>query len=153
MAEEFREDFVDDNVDVTIEDENDSVPMPEPSPPEPPATEPTPMPSDIPREAWRNVEEMLVTLSNNVRVNLGELRDKITESVETGRKTHAEIMEALERLIQTSERQNQLMDEFNRLLESAVVEPDKPSDTTPPGVTDINEGKRRRGYISRKRGA
>lgn len=105
-------------------------------PPAPPAP-PSPMPSGVSQEAWKNVEELLVTLSNNLRVNVGQLREDIRQSVEDGRSLNAKVVEELNRL-------NTTMEEFTTLLRNATVE-------VPPTNNEPEPQKKgRSGFLSRK---
>lgn len=100
--------------DVVIEtDDNDPPGTPEPMP------EPTPgrstMPSGIAPEAWKNVEEMLVTLSNNTRIQLGALGERI-EKLETI------VSQSLSNSETVLSEVRQTMAEFKQLLQDATVE-------------------------------
>lgn len=85
-----------------------------------------PMPGSVASEAWKNVEELLVTLSNNTRVSMGQLRDDVQQLVEESRTGNRE-------LIDGSRRINATMEEFSQLLKDATVEVPETQNQNPEG--------------------
>lgn len=126
---------------VDDEDEDDDTPVPPVVVTEPIANEPpVPMPSHVSNEAWRNVEELLVTLSNNVRVNMGEIVSLIRANDERS-------SDVMKRIEQSLGQMNVTMSEFKTLLESAIVDEPKENSPEPPK----NNSRLKSGYLSRKK--
>ena len=73
------------------------------------------MPSHMAPEAWANVEDMLTTLSANVRIQIKSVNDKIDKANETAAQTLSATLAATAELKQT-------MADFKKLLEEATVE-------------------------------
>lgn len=136
----------DEDIDENIPDNGDPLPAnPAPAPA-------VPMPSGVSNEAWRNVEELLVTLSNNTRVNIGELREDIRKMVESGRTTNEQLLQLLERTIRNQEGVERALERFNQLLENATVETDdsNPEDTPANPEETQDKPRKRAGYLSRR---
>lgn len=97
------------------------------------------MPSGVSEEAWRNVEELFVTLSNNFRVGMAEMQEQVKNMKAEQLESSKEVNSALSRLGIT-------MDEFKALLETAVIEDDgkgKPND-------EPKTERKRSGYLKKK---
>ena len=101
---------------------------------------PAPMPSRVSREAWENVEELLVTLSNNVRSSMGEVL-KILREFKDESSRHDEHLDSALAKIGVS------MDEFNALLAAATVETEEQPSQAPSVPSKVKSG-----YLNRKRG-
>ena len=130
---------MDDIINIDLQDDDDLEPVqgvPEPQPISPPSA---PMPSSVSLEAWRNVEEMLITLSNNNRTSLGDIRNDIKELLSEVKSRDARIEDSLSKIGMT-------MDEFKALLKAATVE----DDSSKPSPTPIVQVKKK-GYASRRR--
>ena len=131
--------FADDDVvvvDVVTDDPTEPIVEEEPLIEPPPA----PMPSRVSREAWENVEELLVTLSNNVRSNMGEVL-KILKEFRDDSARHDEHLDSALSKIGVS------MDEFNALLAEATVEAEEQPTQAPAVPSKVKSG-----YLNRKRG-
>lgn len=127
--------FIDVNDD---DDDNNPPPGSNPLPVGVVSTAATPnpnMPSALAAEAWRNVEELLVTLSNNVRVNSAQQREDISQLREETVAAIAEIRATVSRL-------SGIMEDFVVLMENATVEVPAPQDPEPKPKS--------RGYFGRK---
>lgn len=125
---------------VVVDDQNDNTPgdpapMPEPTP------KVSNMPSSVAPEAWRNVEEMLVTLSNNIRVQVQALTDRIE-------KLEAQSMETLQAVQDGIAELKSTMAEFKQLLADATVE--VPEDEYKQNEKQKEEKKRSGGWLSRR---
>jgi len=110
---------------------------PEPAPISPPVSH---MPSSVSMEAWRNVEEMLITLSNNVRTGLGDVREDVKGLLGEVRKMNGNVEGQLSKLGIT-------MDEFRELLRAATVE-EEPKGNPKADAPLLKP--RKQGYASRK---
>lgn len=84
------------------------------------------MPSGLAAEAWRNVEELMVTMSNSVRVKMSDVMDNVNS-------LKSETVEAINELRSSVGRLETLMAEFTVLMQNATVEvPEQKDDDQKP---------------------